>query len=160
MSDLRDRFGLSRRTSSLRVSNRTLNVYKEAFVVFDKKGSGKIGADTLKKLLKNLGQDVQDEEVRAILELDSLGSDAITFDSFVKLMAARMDDTEQEEELKAVFEALDGDHDGFISIKELKDTLENVLGEKLDDIAELIGATKKKDKLDFDEFRKLMSGNV
>jgi len=74
-------------------------------------------------------------------------------------MAARMDEGEQEEELKAVFEALDLDRDGLISIKELKETLENVLGEKLDDIAELIGATKHKDKLDFEEFRKLMSGN-
>jgi len=148
-SDLRERFGLNRRTASLRVSQRTLNVYKEAFVVFDKNGQGSIGEDALKKLLKTLGQDVKDEEVKAILELGSSGGSAgdnedISFDSFVKLMAARMDETEQQEELRAVFEALDADKDGLISITELKDTLEKVLGEKLDDIAELIGDTKHK----------------
>eukprot|EP01123_Difflugia_compressa_P001491 TRINITY_DN1176_c0_g1_i3.p1 TRINITY_DN1176_c0_g1~~TRINITY_DN1176_c0_g1_i3.p1 ORF type:complete len:161 (+),score=37.26 TRINITY_DN1176_c0_g1_i3:113-595(+) len=156
---LRERFGLHRRSSSLRVSQHTLNVYKEAFVVFDKKGTGTIAADALKKLLKSLGQDVKDEEVKAILELDTSSSDAISFDAFVKLMAARMDDTEQEEELLAVFEAIDQDKDGLISMNELKDTLESVLGEKLDDIQDLIGETKQNNKLDFTEFKKLMTGN-
>jgi len=156
---LRERFGLHRRSSSLRVSQHTLNVYREAFGVFDRKGSGKIGADALKKLLKTLGQDVKDDEVKAILNLDGTAPDAISFEAFVKLMAARMDDTEQEEELKAVFEALDQDNDGLISILELKDTLESVLGETLDDIEDLIGETKNRGKLDFMEFKSLMSGN-
>uniref|UniRef100_A0A6B2LPU5 EF-hand domain-containing protein n=1 Tax=Arcella intermedia TaxID=1963864 RepID=A0A6B2LPU5_9EUKA len=136
-----------------------MNVYKEAFGVFDKKGQGEIGSDALKKLLKSLGEDVLDDEVKAIINLDGSSPDAISFEAFVKLMAARMDESEQEEELKAVFDALDPDDSGLISISQLKVTLESVLNESLDDMEDLIGETKHKNKLDFSEFKKLMGLN-
>lgn len=37
---------------------------REAFSVFDKDGSGKISSDELRQIMKSLGEDLSDEEVR------------------------------------------------------------------------------------------------
>src|SRR5690349_3350274 len=52
---LRQKFGIQKRSSSLRLSSRTLNVYKEAFSAIDKKGEGSINKDQLKTVLDKLG---------------------------------------------------------------------------------------------------------
>lgn len=41
---------------------------REAFNVFDKDGSGKISKDELRSIMKSLGEDLTDEEVRGVTE--------------------------------------------------------------------------------------------
>jgi Ca2+-binding EF-hand superfamily protein len=54
-STLRAKFGIQKRSSSLKLSSRTLNVYKEAFSAIDKSGTGSINKTQLKTVLSKLG---------------------------------------------------------------------------------------------------------
>jgi Ca2+-binding EF-hand superfamily protein len=54
-SSLRAKFGVQKRSSSLKLSSRTLNVYKEAFCAIDKTGTGSINKTQLKTVLSKLG---------------------------------------------------------------------------------------------------------
>lgn len=54
-SSLRQKFGLQKRSSSLRLSSRTLDAYKEAFNAIDKRGTGRIDRKELQVVLGKLG---------------------------------------------------------------------------------------------------------
>lgn len=54
-SVLRAKFGVQKRSSSLKLSCRTLNVYKEAFSAIDKNNEGFINKNQLKTVLSKLG---------------------------------------------------------------------------------------------------------
>lgn len=54
-SVLRAKFGVQKRSSSLKLSCRTLNVYKEAFSAIDKNNEGYINKNQLKTVLSKLG---------------------------------------------------------------------------------------------------------
>lgn len=48
---------------------------REAFSVFDKDGSGKISSDELRQIMKSLGEDLTEEEVRFAPHRDSVSLD-------------------------------------------------------------------------------------
>lgn len=55
-SSLRQKFGLQKRTSSLRLSSRTLDAYKEAFNAIDRRRTGRIDRKELEVVLGKLGK--------------------------------------------------------------------------------------------------------
>lgn len=70
-SVLRAKFGVQKRSSSLKLSSRTLNVYKEAFSAIDKNNEGYINKNQLKTVLSKLGLLII--EVFQAFHLNSLG---------------------------------------------------------------------------------------
>ena len=74
--------------------------FKEAFQIFDKDGDGSITTKELGTVMRSLGQNPSDEEVRQMIEeVDEDKSETIDFKEFRELMARKMKETDAEDEL-------------------------------------------------------------
>ncbi|KAF9309391.1 hypothetical protein BG003_009802 [Podila horticola] len=109
--------------------------FKEAFSLFDRKGKGQIEATNLGDLLRALGQNPTQAQVRELVaQADPSGSNAITFDTFITALM-RPDGFKPagtRHEFINGFKVFDKDNSGYISQGELRYVLTN-LGEKLSD---------------------------
>ncbi|KAF9371664.1 hypothetical protein CPB97_001805 [Podila verticillata] len=109
--------------------------YREGFNLFDRKGNGTIGAESLGDLLRALGQNPTQTEVEQLTaQADPTGSRSIAFDTFLKILL-RPDGFRPAgtyDEFVNGFKVFDKDGDGFISSGELRFVLTS-LGEKLSD---------------------------
>ncbi|KAL6001136.1 Calmodulin [Asimina triloba] len=110
-----------------------ISEFKEAFSLFDKDGDGCITTKELGTVMRSLGQNPTEAELRDMInEVDADQNGTIDFPEFLNLMARKMKDTDSEEELKEAFKVFDKDQNGFISAAELRHVMTN-LGEKLTD---------------------------
>ena len=58
--------------------------------MFDKDGNGKISKEELKLVMKNLGENLTDEEINEMIrEADDDGDGHVDFDEFVKMMQTK-----------------------------------------------------------------------
>mmetsp|Transcript_36526 Transcript_36526/g.67495 ORF Transcript_36526/g.67495 Transcript_36526/m.67495 type:complete len:206 (-) Transcript_36526:255-872(-) len=102
--------------------------FKEVFAHFDRKGTGSIGAEDIREVMRSVGQQPSDDELRDIVnELDLDGNGEIEFHEFLSLHGAV-----DEEDIKNSFEAFDQDEDGVISGPELKHLM-GIFGRDLDE---------------------------
>ncbi|ALC46953.1 And [Drosophila busckii] len=107
--------------------------YKEAFALFDKAGEGTINSTELGTLMKSLGQNPTEAELKDLVnEVDVNGDGLIDFSEFCTLMNKHSSEGDSDEELREAFKIFDKDEDGFISPAELRFVMVN-LGEKLTD---------------------------
>jgi calmodulin len=108
-----------------------ISEFKEAFSLFDKDGDGTITTKELGTVMRSLGQIPTEAELQDMInEVDSDGNGIIDFPEFLTMMARKMKDTDNEEDIREAFKVFDRDGDGFISAAELRHVLTN-LGEKL-----------------------------
>jgi centrin-2/centrin-1 len=113
---------------------------REAFDQFDTDGSGTIDSKELKVAMRALGFEVSREEIREMIHRTA-GSSAgsIDFNQFLELMGQKILQRDPMQEILKAFELFDKDHNGSISLKDLKSaTIE--LGENLtdDELREMI----------------------
>lgn len=107
--------------------------FKEAFIQFDKDGTGKISTRELGAVMRALGQNPTETELQdMIMEIDNDPNGQIDFNEFCSMMAKQMRETDTEEEMREAFKIFDRDGDGFISPAELRFVMIN-LGEKVTD---------------------------
>lgn len=114
--------------------------FRTAFELFDKDHSGAISADELGTVMRNLGLDPSQDELRSMVELHDFDSSGqIEFNEFCQMMCHHMPEDDREEQLKTAFRTFDSDNSGKISAQELKQVMTN-LGENLteDEINEMI----------------------
>merc|ERR1712150_234792 len=134
--------------------------FKEAFSLFDKDGDGTITTKELGTVMRTLGQNPTDAELKDMInEVDADGNGFIDFPEFLVMMARKMKDTDSEEEMKDAFRTFDKDVNGFISKAELINIMDN-LGESLteEEVTEMI---KEADidgdgEVNYEEFFKMM----
>merc|ERR1712086_359432 len=134
--------------------------FKEAFSLFDKDGNGTISGAELATVMKSLGQNPTDDEIKDMIgEVDSDGNSTIDFSEFLNLMAKKMAGGDDEAELLEAFKVFDKDGNSTIEASELKTVMEN-LGEKLTDeeIEEMMKEADidKDGKINFEEFKAMM----
>jgi calmodulin len=142
------------------LTDEQIGEFKEAFSLFDKDGDGSITIQELGTVMRSLGQNPTEVELKDMIrEVDVDGNGTIDFSEFLNLMARKMKDTDSDEELKEAFKVFDKDQNGFISAAELRHVMIN-LGEKLTD-EEVNQMIQEADingdgQVDYEEFVKMM----
>ncbi|XP_069110927.1 calmodulin-like [Argopecten irradians] len=140
--------------------------YKEAFSLFDKNSDGRIEAKELGIVMRGLGQNPTESDLKDIInESDLDGNGTIEFAEFLSMMVKKNKQCteDQTQELQEAFRIFDVDGDGMITADELRHVMLN-LGEKLtnDQVDDMI---KEADidgdgKINYEEFVKMMIQNI
>ncbi|NXY91894.1 CALMS protein, partial [Alcedo cyanopectus] len=144
-----------------RLSEQQISEFKEAFSLFDRDGDGCISAKELGTVMRSLGQNPTEAELRDMVgEADGDGSGTVDFGEFLSLMAGRMREAEGEEEIREAFRVFDKDGNGYISAAELRHVMTN-LGEKLtdDEVDEMIKEAdcNNDGQVNYEEFVRMMT---
>ena len=134
--------------------------FKEAMSLFDRNDDGKIVIEELGTVMRSLGQNPTDAELKDMInESDADGNGFIDFPEFLTMMARKMRYTDSEEEIKGAFREFDKDGNGYISKAELTHVMTN-LGERLteEEAIEMIGEAEIDGDgiVNYEEFVKLM----
>ncbi|PVU96667.1 hypothetical protein BB561_001035 [Smittium simulii] len=115
------------------VSPKQLAEYKEAFALFDRTGEGKIPMTSVGTLLRALGRNPTETELKEMITDETA---TINFDEFLKLLEASESFSANSEasvkEFIQAFQVFDRDGSGFISAGELRYVLTS-LGDRLTD---------------------------
>jgi len=134
---------------------------KEAFSMFDIDGDGTITIVELKEVMKSLGQNPTEKELKQMIKsVDDNGDNEIDFEEFLILMSSKKPSSDDpDKELRDAFAVFDDDNSGSISRAELKKLMKN-LGQTLTD-AELDAMMDEVDtdgdgEIDFAEFKSMM----
>uniref|UniRef100_A0A7S0ZKG0 EF-hand domain-containing protein n=1 Tax=Timspurckia oligopyrenoides TaxID=708627 RepID=A0A7S0ZKG0_9RHOD len=140
-----------------KLSQSTIQELREAFALFDKNSDGKITFEELGTVMRSMGQNPSDNELRSMVrEVDVDGNGTIEFDEFVRLMAGNLNGEARDAEMKEAFNVFDRDGNGRISRDELRAVM-NSLGESMnnEELDRMIGEADKNGdgEIDWDEFR-------
>ncbi|XP_048357589.1 calmodulin-A-like [Sphaerodactylus townsendi] len=143
-----------------RLTEDQLAEFKEAFSLFDKDGDGAITTKDLGTVMRSLGHNPTEAELRAMIhDIDTNGNGTVDFPEFLALMAKRVRETDSEEEIRDAFRVFDKDGNGYICAAELRHVMTN-LGEKLteEEVDEMI---KEADmdgdgRVNYEEFVRVM----
>ena len=142
------------------LTDETINQFHYLFDLFDKDSSGTITTKELGTVMRNLGQNPSEEELKQLIrEVDLNGDGTIDFKEFLCLMVKKMDDSDIDQELQDAFKFFDGDKDGYITSLELRNAMNN-LGDNLspEEVEEMIKEADldNDQKIDYDEFMKVI----
>lgn len=141
--------------------------FLEAFNVFDKNNKGLVTAAELKEMMRTLGNDVTEAEIRDIFTEAGCRLDkGIPYESFSKLMGIGVKQKEEdpEDEMRHAFGLFDLDRDGFISAKEMKAALTKfgIEPEPTDkEVAQVLADAiyGSDQKVSYDLFKRVMRGS-
>eukprot|EP00536_Pseudo-nitzschia_multiseries_P006996 jgi/Psemu1/286820/fgenesh1_pg.156_\ len=137
---------------------------KEAFAMFDINGDGTIELNEIKQVMRKLGQNPTEDELKEMIStVDDNGDHEIDFEEFLVLMKSRtdVDPKDPEKELKDAFAVFDTDGNGSIDRKELKRLMKK-LGQALTE-AEVDAMMDEVDingdgTISYEEFKSMMQG--
>ena len=142
------------------LTEETINQFRFFFNLFDKDSSGTIPTKELGTVMRNLGQNPSEEELKQLIrEVDLNGDGTIDFKEFLCLMIKKMDDTDIDNELNEAFRHFYMDRDGYITSHELRTGMMNIGEEYTPEEAEEMikeGDLNNDGKIDYDEFMKIV----
>ena len=142
------------------IDDDNLEELKEAFTLFDTNHSGSIDARELKAAMRALGHEVTKQMCAAMFrEVDKDAEAELTFEDFCKIMAPRLKSADTRDEVMKVFNLFDPDHQGYVTVRELRRMADDC-GETLTDeeLHQMIAEADKTGdgKITFDEFFRVM----
>ncbi len=135
--------------------------YKEAFQIFDKHGEGAISTKELGTIMRSLGLNPSDEDIKEITDIfdNDKNNNLIDFNSFLFIMAKRKNDIDKEEDLLDAFRVFDKENNGKILARELRYVMMSS-GEDLNenDIEDMIHEARAENEeyIDYHKFVKIM----
>ena len=98
--------------------------FREAFQAFDKDGNGSITTKELGTVMRSLGQNLSEAEIKEMIDIvDEDKNGTIDFQEFLNLMERKMKIIDKEEELLEAFNVLDRDGSGKISKYQLRNII-------------------------------------
>jgi myosin light chain 6 len=136
--------------------------YRDAFSLFDKKGDGKIETSQLGAVIRALGQNPTQADIKRFAQ-GFPKEHRISFEEFLPILASTQKIKEQGgvDDFTEGLKVFDKDGNGFISAAELRHVLTS-LGEKLSDeevTALLQGVEDTQGHVNYEEFVKLVLAN-
>lgn len=145
------------------MDNKEFEEFKEAFMILDRDGNGRISWEELGFVMKTLGHRVSDDHLQAIMKLiDENGNGEIDFNEFKDMITKTKQVGDPDSDLREAFKVFDLDGDGIITHRELK-LIMNSLGQQVSaaDIDEMIkeADSNSDGMVDFDDFLAMMKKN-
>ena len=142
------------------LSEERITEFKAAFDLFDKDRDGSINNKELGTVMRNLGQNPSEEELKQMIkEIDLDGNGVIDFNEFLYLMVKKMKENDTEEELLEAFKVFDRDGNGYVTSHELRNVITSLCEDSTpEEVQEMI---KEADidgdgQVDYQEFVKMM----
>ena len=112
-----------------KLSEEQIKEYHEAFLVFDRDGDGTVTVDEIGHVMKSLGQNPTEAEIRTMVkEVDTKGQGEIDFDDFCVLMQRMTGDADENsyDETRETFKAFDNSGNDKIKVSDLKSVLQGL----------------------------------
>ncbi|KAJ2939205.1 hypothetical protein O0L34_g8519 [Tuta absoluta] len=110
-----------------------LEELRDAFALFDKDEEGTIPSKELTLIMRSLGYNLLDAELKDMTkEVDPDDTGIIDFDQFTAIAMRKINATDNVAEIRDAFRAYDVEGTGLITTKDLRETLLD-LGEKFND---------------------------
>jgi len=135
-----------------------LDNLREAFNIFDKDSDGKINADEIGSVMRNMGINPTDNDLHIMIErYDDDGNGTIEFPEFINMMSTKFEGND--DNIKKVFEQLDTDKDGLIGKQELIEFMQKLGEQVTSEQADLMIKEADSDndgKINFSEFHAIM----
>jgi len=142
------------------LSEERITEFKAAFELFDKDRDGAINNKELGTVMRNLGQNPSEEELKQMIkEIDLDGNGVIDFNEFLYLMVKKMKGNDTEEELLEAFKVFDRDGNGYVTSHELRNVLTSLCeGTSPEEVEEMIREADidGDGQVDYQEFVKMM----
>ncbi|XP_033736493.1 neo-calmodulin-like [Pecten maximus] len=132
----------------------------EAFALFDDDGDGTITIKELGGIMRSLGQNPTNDELKEImLEADVDGNGYIDVEEFKMVIAKKVSEENTEEDIREAFHVFDREGNGYITRKDIKVLLAR-LGDEMspDDIDDMIAEADNdgNGKVSIEEFVEIM----
>jgi len=119
-----------------------INEYKAAFTLFDLDNSGSLDEEELGSLMRSLGQNFSNAELKEITNDMISKKINLEFHEFLEIMAKYRKENDDKSKLIKAFRYFDRDNTGFIQFQEFKHVLTSIAEklnhdeiEKLEEIA-------------------------
>lgn len=112
------------------LSNDQISSMKEAFTLFDTDSDGKIAPSELGILMRSLGGNPTQAQLKEIIAKEKLTA-SFDFERFLDLMTKYLKPEPFDRQLRDAFKVLDKEGTGFVLVSELKHILTSI-GEKLE----------------------------
>jgi len=140
--------------------------FQEAFMLFDTKGDGMVPANQVGEVLRALGQNPTEAEVKRLVQTQGAqpkASDRVSFETFLPILQAVSSKkiTDTADDFVEGLRHFDKDGNGFISSAELRHMLTS-LGERMseEDVEALIhGQEDSSGNINYEEFVKMVLAN-
>nr|XP_016442344.1 PREDICTED: probable calcium-binding protein CML13 [Nicotiana tabacum]XP_016442345.1 PREDICTED: probable calcium-binding protein CML13 [Nicotiana tabacum]XP_016442346.1 PREDICTED: probable calcium-binding protein CML13 [Nicotiana tabacum] len=112
------------------LSNDQISSMREAFTLFDTSDDGKIAPSELGILMRSLGGNPTQAQLKSIIAEEKLTS-SFDFNRILDLMSKHLKPEPFDRQLRDAFKVLDKDDTGFVVVSDLKHILTSI-GEKLE----------------------------
>ena len=136
---------------------------RQVFNLFDLDGDGFITTDELRTVLKGLGQEYAEDEIKDIVaSMDCDGTGSIDFDEFEKFVTLQSKGLKEVDEITEAFRMFDRDGSGYISSTELKYALKTLCTKMNPSEEEIQAIVLEADcngdgQISYEEFAKMLS---